>query len=117
MINIKEGQKATVFSVEDKGTYIKAKLSTSRKDKQKDEWVNSSWFTRFVGKAKDMAKGLQDKDKITLVNAAIENVYDKDKKQSFLSLVVFKFECEGGSKPNETPSGFIPIDDDSDLPF
>ena len=116
MINIKEGQWATVFRAEDKGKYVQATISTARKDKRTDEYINSNWFCRFVGKALDQARGLSDKDRIEIKNAAIENIYDKEKKRSYLNVVIFEFEMQ---QPKEkVEDGFIPVAADDDLlPF
>lgn len=114
MLNIMENQWATVWNVEDKGNYVVARLSTARKDKQNNSWINSSWFARFVGNAVFKAKYLKDKDRIQLTNAAIENVYDKEKKRSYLNLIVFDFD--GFEQKQSVENSFTEIDDE-ELPF
>ena len=82
--------KVNVYKVEDKGTYVKAQLSTSEK-KQDGTYENSSWFCSFVGNSKESARQLKDKDKITITKGKLTNVYNKEKKVSYLNMTVFEF--------------------------
>jgi len=57
--------------VEDKESYAVVRLSTSRRDKEKN-WHNSSWsFCRFVGNAYNNLESLREKDKIEIVSGTI----------------------------------------------
>ena len=89
MLNV-TGKNITVFDVEDKGKYISANLSTSKKNRD-DTYTRMSWKARFVGEAFEKAKSLCDKDKIEITNGAIENSYDKDAKKLWLTVIVFDF--------------------------
>lgn len=100
--------KVTVFDAEDKGKYVQANLSEGRKN-QDGTWTNMSWRTRFVGKCKDRASGLQDKDKITITNGIVTNEYNKEQKRVYVNVVVFEFE--GGSEDK----GFMDIPDTDDI--
>lgn len=86
--------KATVFEVKDEDKVVKVNLSTSKKQAD-DSFVNMYWKGVFVGKAKEKAKELKDKDKIEIVNGAVENKYDKETKKTWVSIVIFDFKkCE-----------------------
>ena len=113
--------KATVFKVEDKGTYVKAQLSTSEK-KQDNTYENSSWFTSFVGGAKESAKHLSDKDKITITKGKLTNVYNKEKKVSYCNMTVFEFTSNekkdtSGINDDFSFGSFEEVDDTDDPPF
>lgn len=102
-----------VMKVEDKGKYVKATLSTSEK-KQDGSRESSSWYASFIGSCAEQAKSLREKDTIEIVKGKLSNVYNKEKKQSYLNMTVFEFL--GGTEPNDDFSfGFEEIDDD--VPF
>ena len=84
---------ATVWSVEDKGNFVRGRISTSEKNKD-GKYINSNWFATFVGKAKEPALALSTKDRIKIISGKISNTTTgegKDKK-SYLNVVVFDFE-------------------------
>lgn len=112
--------KVSIFKVEDKGNYVTANASEGVKDKD-GNWTNQYWNLMFLGKCKEEAKMLQDKDKITLKGGLIDNKYDKEKQKTYITVKVFEFEIVDGQTKQET-SGFYPIyenieEDNSDLPF
>lgn len=112
MINITKSY-MKIWKVEDKGNFVTATTTSSKKDKQKDIWVNSNWNVRFVGKCLEEAKRLVEGDKIIVNNAVIENVWDKEKNRAWLNVVVFEFELQ--EKKEEV---FYEVsDEDSELPF
>ena len=116
MLNITKSH-AKLWESEDTGRYVKGKISTGRKNKQTEEWINSSWFVRFVGASVGLAKTLTKGDKIIINNATIESVYDREKKVTYTTVVIFEFEREGQAPPTDKPD-FVPMDDeDSELPF
>lgn len=89
-----------------KDKIVKINLGTS--DKQIDgTYKNSNWFNvAFVGGALEGAKRLKKGDLINIKNAKIENVFIKEKKQSYINIVVFDFELENNNKTveeNECP--------------
>ena len=104
--------KATVWKPEIKDKFVKANLSTSEK-KQNGDWENSNWNAMFVGRSLEFAKDLKDKDRIKIISAKITNVYNAEKKVSYLNLVIF--EADFVDAPVTT--GFTDVDDDDDLPF
>ena len=66
----------TIWSVEEKDGKYKGRASTSRKNKQTNEYQNSNWNVRFVGAAADKAKNLVEKDRIVIKTGdlSIENI-------------------------------------------
>jgi hypothetical protein len=106
---------ATVWTVEPKEKFTQARISTSEKEKDTDKYVNSNWTARFVGKAKDAAATLKEKDRITIVSGKVTNtMYEKDgEKKSFLQVVIFDFTVNG-SNGNSTSSTVVESDE---LPF
>ena len=107
-----------VWETEDKDNYIKAKVSSGRKDKRNEgQYINSSWFCRFVGKSVEQARTLTKGDKITILNGMVESVWDKDKQKAYTGIVVFEFEQEGQPQGQ---AGFTPMEDEESgdiLPF
>lgn len=92
MFIIRDGY-ATVWSVEDKGNFVRGRISTSEKNKD-GKYINSNWFATFVGKAKESALTLSVKDRIKITSGKISNTTTgegKDKK-SFVNVVIFDFE-------------------------
>jgi len=120
---------AKVWSVEDKGKYVKTQISTSRKDKE-GNYINSGWFANFVGKSVDMAKQINEKDSIQILAGQIENKKNEDGKY-FTSLTIFEFQFSdnNNSSSQQTSSRPVnskrtqnldvppPIDEDEDMPF
>ena len=112
MINFKEVY-FTVWEMEDKGNYLKTKLSSSKKDKKTDKYVNSNWFASFVGEANTKGKGLNKGDRIK-ANGGVSCEKYEDKYPT--RVVVFDFEILESKPKNDIPEGFTQIEDDS-LPF
>lgn len=120
---------ASVFGVENKGNYFKARLSTSRKD-QNDNYVNSNWNGMFVSKAKDKAGVLSDKSRIKITSGAITNepyeTADGEKKY-WVTVKIFDFEnlehsnesnsSSASKKSKKKKSEPVEDIDDEDVPF
>ena len=84
----------TVFKVEVTDKRVKARISTSEKNKD-GEYINSYWNAAFVGNAYDLAKSLTDKDRIHINKCKItnEDYTTKDgEKRSWLQVTIFDFE-------------------------
>ena len=129
-LNIADGQRVTVWKVEDKGTYAVVNMSSSRKNKQiedpKKQWVNSSWgFSRFVYKAYQKIGELSRGTRIELHGATIalepylkdgETVYPKN-----AQVVVFDFSVlstsEGGGTVGFDKPPVVTEDDSDSIPF
>lgn len=77
---------ATCWGVEVKSdTLTQVRISTSRKDKQTDEYVQDfSGFVAFVGTAAaKKAAALKEKDRIKLGDVEVTTKYDGDKKVTY----------------------------------
>lgn len=121
MLNITKSY-VTIWQPEDKRNYVQARLSSSRKDKRNNTWVNSNWFARFVGDCARRAADLEERDKIIITNGTVENVYDKEKNRTWLNVTVFDFELNQSRQSNASSNqgdidGFVPMEDDVELPF
>lgn len=108
-----EGAKGKVYNLESTGNMVKAKFSTSEKDKD-GNWQSSNWFVAFVGNCKAAASQLSDGDKITVTKGKISNVYNKERKQAYLNLVIFAFDTE---EKKEEFGDFRMIENESEIPF
>lgn len=89
--------KATVFDVkkdEKRKNTVQANISTYEGEGPDEERRYSSWFTRFVGKAYEKALGLNDKDKIIIKSAKIENSYNKETEKLYVTVTVFDFKVD-----------------------
>jgi len=129
-LNIVDGQRVTVWKIEDKGNYGLVQFSSSRKDKRiedsKKQWVNSSWsFVRFVGKAHKKLGELSRGTRIELHGATIAlEPYEKDGETIYPKtpgLVVFDFsvlsQSEGGGSAGFDKPPVVTEDDSDLIPF
>jgi len=110
MFIIRDGY-ATVWSVEDKGNFVKGRISTSEKDKD-GKYINSNWSAIFVGKAKEPALALSTKDRIKIISGKINKTTtgEGEDRKSFVNVIIFDFENLSNSQ-NESNDNF------DDLPF
>lgn len=85
---------ATVWSVEEgKGNFYNVRISTSKKNKQTDEYEQDfSKFCSFVGKAREKAAQLKERDRIQLGDCEVFSRYDKEKSTEYLTFMVYDFE-------------------------
>ena len=110
---------ATVWSVEDKGNYSQGRISTSEKDNREEgKYINSNWFCRFVGKAKDDAASLKERDRIKILSGKIQNTVggEGENKRTYLNVIIFDFELLNSAGYTK-PVNPVVEDDDDDLPF
>lgn len=116
-----------VWEVENKGNYHIVSLSTSKKNKETNEYETdfSNKFVRFIGTAHTLAADLKKGDTIKLGSCEVTNKYDKEKNTTYTNYLVYSFEKEGDnsnsnnqSKP-KSDDGFMNIPDgiDEELPF
>lgn len=84
-------------------TMTKVRLSTSRKNKQTDQYeTDFSGFAAFVGAtAAKNAAHLSEKDRIKLGDVDVTTKYDKEKKIQYTNFTVFSFENQGGGASND----------------
>ena len=114
-----------VWEVENKGNYHIVSLSTSKKNKDTNEYETdfSNKFVRFIGTAHTLAADLKKGDTIKLGSCEVTNKYDKEKNTTYTNYLVYSFEKEGSNTNNQsTPKADnsfmdIPDDADSELPF
>lgn len=117
-----------VWKVEDKGNYSVAQISTSKKNKETDQyetdWQNN--FVRLVGKAHNQIKNMSIGDKgasVKIASCDVTNKYDKEKNTTYTNYVIFEFEEDGASsnkssKPAKSDNEFMNVPDNvEDLPF
>lgn len=116
MLNTGRDNYITIWKITEKDGRYSGSATTSRKNKQTGEYINSYWNVRFVGSAQEKAKTLTEKDRI-IVHAGdlnIENTsYKKegqDKPQNYLSVTIFDFEPNNSQSSNTS-------DNPDDLPF
>ena len=108
-----------VWKIEDKGKYSLCNVSTG--DKQQDgTYKNSSWQLKLIGNKGD--RNLLEGDTIITKKAKVENIYDKEKKRSWLNVIVFDWDVQRSETSKAAAEakedGFYPVDDEEDeLPF
>lgn len=136
---------ARLWSVEDKGNYSYARISTSRKRKNDDgsEYYETDFqdgFVRLIGSAHTKAKGIdipvnengESKGvSIQITSCEVTMQYNAEKKKSYTNFAIFAFDVPDGND-NTSSSGTkktvakstksktkkeSPVDDDDDLPF
>ena len=116
---------ATCWGVEVKSdTLTQVRISTSRKDKQTDEYVQDfSGFVAFVvSAAAKKAASLKEKDSIKLGDVEVTTKYDSDKKVTYTNFKCYNFTTQDeGETTSTTPAEPQPsvdegVDDDR-LPF
>ena len=116
-----------VWEVENKWNYHIVSLSTSKKNKDTNEYETdfSSKFVRFIGTAHTLASDLKKGDTIKLGSCEVTNKYDKEKNTTYTNYLVYSFEKEvdnNNSNNLSTPKIDnslidIPNDEDSELPI
>lgn len=92
----------TVWSAEPSksGNTTRVRLSSSRKNKQTDQYEQDfSGFCTFIGEAHKLAKNLQERDRIKILECDVGTTYDKEKKIEYVNYKVFSFEMADGTSP------------------
>jgi len=92
---------ATVWEIEDKGNFVKGRISTSEKNKE-GKYVNCYWFVTFVGKAKEPALALSTKDRIKITSGKISNTTTGEgkNKKTYTNVTIFEFENVNNNQDN-----------------
>ena len=93
-MGFRTGSYAKVWRFEDKGNYSVVELSTSKKNKQTDQYETDfqSKFVRFIGQAHSDIINQPDGVKIKLGDVEVTNSYNKETKQGYTNFLVFSFE-------------------------
>ncbi len=82
------------------GNTTRVRLSSSRKNKMTGEYEQDfSGFCTFIGKAHEMAKSLQAKDRIKIMECDVGTTYNKEQRKEYVNYKVFDFEMADGSTP------------------
>lgn len=124
---------ARIWSIENKGNYSIAKISTSKKRRDGDGYETDfqDGFVRLIGSAHEKAKSLNVTEKgvsIQITSCEVTTPYNQENKTSYTNYAIFAFEIpdsNGGKKSNAKTSKVskaksAPIEDeqeDNDLPF
>ena len=126
-MGFRNGTYAKVWKLENKGKYMVAEMSTSKKNKDTDKYETdwSNKFVRLVGTAAKQAESLQDGASVKIGECDVTNNYDKEKKITYTNYVIFNFHEEDGNKGNPKPEQTsskpvatpVTIEEDDDLPF
>lgn len=123
-MGFRSGAYATVWEVNSVSeTMTKVRLSTSRKDKQTNEYeTDFSGFVAFVGaKAAKDAAHLKEKDRIKIGDTDVTTKYDKEKKISYTNFTVFSFESANVSPTVSTEDAVTAaveeVISDGEVPF
>ena len=105
---------ATVWSVEDKGKFSKVQLSTSRKNRETNEYeTDFSGFVAFVGNAHKKAGSLRKNDRIKLDGCDVTTTYDEKKKITYTNYTVFDFATANSTRKTSSPVDNGEPDDDT----
>lgn len=126
----RNGAYAVVWQVKKgNGNYTDVRLSTSKKNKQTDQYeTDFSGFVRFIGTAHQNAGNLKEKDRIKIGDCEVTNSYDKEKNVIYTNFAVFSFEDANGNggsasaaqkAPAKKKDDFMSVPDgiDEELPF
>ena len=107
-----------IWKIDKKEKYADLRISTSEKVEKdgKNDYINSNWFARAVGKAHNQAKNLNKGDSVVITKAKLSNEpYEKDgQKKSAFKFVVLEFESKEETKAPEANNA---SDSEEDLPF
>jgi len=125
-MGFRTGSFAKVWRFEDKGNYAVVEISTSKKNKQTDQYETdfASKFVRFIGQAHTDIIAMADGVKIKLGDVEVTNSYNKETKVAYTNFLVFSFELaerQDNAPSQQAPSqdGFLSIPDETleELPF
>lgn len=112
---------ARIWSVERGDKSTKVRLSTSRKNKDTDEYEQDfSGFVTLAGTAHKQAANLKEGDRIQIGNCTVTSRYDKEKNKEYINFTMFSYDTgDGQSAPAKSESKpVVAASEDSDeLPF
>ena len=124
-----QGKYAKIWKVENKGNYHVAEMSTSKKNKETDQY-ETDWnykFVRLIGTAHQQVDKLDLSKSVKVGACEVTHSYDKEKNITYTNYAIFAFEdTDGGNGQSGKPSssnkpgdGFlnIPTELDEELPF
>lgn len=127
------GGYARIWSLENKGNYSVAKISTSKKRKDDDGYETDfqDGFVRLIGSAHQKVQDIEIPSKglaIQITSCEVTNNYDANTKKNYVNYAIFAFDIpeSNGAKASKKPAAKTSkpktktvADDDSqeDLPF
>ena len=123
-MGFRTGNYARIWEVTDKGRYLEAKMSVSKRNKAtgkyEQEW--SAFGVRLVGHAANQAKEMTFPASVQLGSCDVTNKYDKEKKITYTNYVVFDFQVSPSvvpSAPTQPPVNNAAATQaaDEELPF
>lgn len=113
-----------IWEVEHSEKFSTVKMSSSRKNKMTNEYVNSNWnFVRFVGNAHEKSKKLERGSRITNMKFSIDNEPYKNKAGETVyptrpKIVVYDFEIiDDGANEKKNHKPEVDDGDFGELPF
>ena len=102
---------ARIWSIEDKGNYSLAKVSTSKKRKDGDGYETDfqDGFVRLIGSAHEKAKTLNITEKgvaIQITSCEVTTPYNAETKKGYTNYAIFAFDIPNGngSSGNASPA-------------
>lgn len=125
------GKFTHIWKIENKGNYHVAEMSTSKKNKDTDQYETdwSNKFVRLVGTAHQQIEKMDISKNVKIGACEVTNKYDKEKNTTYTNYVIFNFEdVDGNTNGNPQQAGnksarndgFMNIPDsveDEGLPF
>ena len=106
------GTYATIWAIEDKGTSSIVELSTSKKNRQTDQYETdfSNRYVRFTGSAHQVVKGLGRKDKVRIDKCGVSISKNEATGKYYTNFLVF--ECSVAEQRGATDSNTYDGGDD-----
>lgn len=131
---------ARIWSIEDKGNYSVAKISTSKKRKDGDGYETDfqDGFVRLIGSAHEKGKTLAVTEKgvaIQITSCEVTTPYNAETKKGYTNYAIFAFNIPEGNESSSTTKNSKKseaktskaktkkatdediVDDDDELPF
>lgn len=101
---------ARIWSIEDKGNYSVAKISTSKKRKDGNGYETDfqDGFVRLIGSAHEKCKTLTVTEKgvaIQITSCEVTTPYDAETKKGYTNYAIFAFNIPEGNDNSSTTKG------------
>lgn len=117
-MGFRNGAYATVWKIEKKDKFTKIQLSTSKKNKDTNEYsTDFSGFVNFIGNAHTDAASLSERDRIQIRECEVTTSYDKEKDKKYTNYAVFSFVPAETAKETEEIAAMMEAADDEGIPF
>lgn len=126
------GGYARIWSIENKGKYSLANISTSKKVKDEDRYETDfqDGYVRLIGSAHDKAQELnipKSGISIQIKSCDVQNSYNPNNKTKYTNYIIYAFDVCEGKKANklkdeklESDSAVVEraiVEEQEDLPF